>query len=154
MIAPLKLKFIIQLHKNLIYQAVAPLARLRQDKAKPCPIIVWSHGLGGSVDGAAFLSRYIASHGYVIVHVQHYGTDSSLWEGKDGHPWDIIRDTKISRAATLNRYKDIPFALDQLSGWLDQYPEIKEIADLSTIGYVRPFFWRADSASDGGDVFS
>lgn len=99
-----------------------------------CPVIVWSHGLGGSVDGAAFLSRYIASYGYVILHVQHHGTDSTMWEGKPGHPWDIIRDMKISRETTLNRYKDIPFVLDNFVAWLEQYPEIKDIADLSTMG--------------------
>lgn len=107
-------------------------ARPRQNKK--CPVIVWSHGLGGSVDGAAFLSRYIASYGYVILHVQHHGTDSTMWEGKPGHPWDIIRDMKISRETTLNRYKDIPFVLDNFVAWLEQYPEIKDIADLSTMG--------------------
>lgn len=99
-----------------------------------CPVIVWSHGLGGSVDGAAFLSRFIASHGYIIVHVQHHGTDSTLWEGQKGHPWDIIRQTTIPRSATLNRFKDIPFALDYLPTWLKDYPEIEAIADLSTMG--------------------
>ena len=98
------------------------------------PVILWSHGLGGSVDGAAFLSRYIASYGYVIVHVQHHGTDSSLWEGKDGHPWDIIRDTVIPRSATLDRYRDIPFVLDELPNWMGQNPEVGTLADLSNIG--------------------
>lgn len=104
------------------------------DYQEKCPVVLWSHGLGGSVDGAAFLSRYIASYGYIIVHVQHHGTDSSLWEGKDGHPWDIIRDTKIPRSATLDRYKDIPFLLDHFEDWLLEHPEIKEIADFLTIG--------------------
>ena len=98
------------------------------------PLIIWSHGLGGSVDGAAFLSRYIASYGYVITHVQHLGTDMSLWEGKPGHPWDIIRDMKIPRAATLNRFQDIPFALDNLPDWYATQPEINALVDLDTIG--------------------
>ena len=100
----------------------------------PFPVILWSHGLGGSVDGAAFLSRFIASHGYVIVHVQHHGTDSSLWEGKEGHPWDIIRDTHISRETTFNRYYDVPFVLDNLPDWMNQNPEAGTLADLSVIG--------------------
>ncbi len=98
------------------------------------PVIIWSHGLGGSVDGAAFLSRFIASHGFVIVHVQHHGTDSSLWEGKKGHPWDIIRNTHISRATTLNRFADVPFVLDQLLSWMADHPEVAMHADLSTLG--------------------
>ena len=48
------------------------------------PVVFWSHGLGGSVEGASFLSRFLASQGFIIVHVQHLGSDSSLWEGKEG----------------------------------------------------------------------
>lgn len=98
------------------------------------PVIIWSHGLGGSVDGASFLSRFLAAQGFIIIHVQHHGTDSSLWEGKDGHPWDIIRGLTISREATLNRYADIPFLLAQLPVWFEAHPEINEHADLSTLG--------------------
>ena len=100
----------------------------------PLPVIMWSHGLGGSVDGAAFLSRFLASHGFVIVHVQHHGTDTSLWEGKDGHPWDIIRDTHITRETTLNRFADVPFVLSNLENWMAEHPDIGTIADLSNIG--------------------
>jgi len=98
------------------------------------PVILWSHGLGGSADGAAFLSRFLASYGYVMVHVQHLGTDSSIWEGKPGHPWDVIRATPITRETTLNRYADIPFVLDQLPQWMAAHPEIGQHADLKTLG--------------------
>lgn len=98
------------------------------------PVIVWSHGLGGSVDGAAYLSRYLAAHGYVMVHVQHDGTDSSIWEGKPGHPWDVIRATPITRETTLNRYADVPFVLNQLPDWMEQHHDIGLYADLSTLG--------------------
>lgn len=86
----------------------------QESGADPWPLVVWSHGLGGSRDGAGFISRYIASHGYAVVHIQHEGTDSSLWEGKPGHPWDIIRAMHIPRKATLQRLRDVPFALDQM----------------------------------------
>lgn len=98
------------------------------------PVIFWSHGLGGSVDGAAFISRFLASHGYVIVHVQHHGTDSSLWEGKPGHPWDIIRKASIPRSATLERFADIPFVLGHLEAWMEAHEDVAVHADLKTIG--------------------
>lgn len=78
------------------------------------PVVIWSHGLGGGRDGAAFLARYMASNGYIVVNIQHVGTDTSLWEGKPGHPWDVIRATKIPRQASLDRFYDVPFVLDQL----------------------------------------
>ena len=98
------------------------------------PVIFWSHGLGGSVDGSAFISRFLASYGYIIVHVQHHGTDSSLWEGKPGHPWDIIRKTHIPRSVTLERFADIPFVLGKLQEWMEGHEEVALHADLSTIG--------------------
>jgi dienelactone hydrolase len=98
------------------------------------PLIIWSHGLGGSIDGAAFLSRFIASHGYAVVHVQHLGTDSSLWEGKPGHPWDIIKDMTIPRSATLARFADVPFVLDQLPEWINAHEEIAGRVDFKAIG--------------------
>lgn len=98
------------------------------------PVVLWSHGLGGSVDGAAFISRFLAAHGYVIVHVQHHGTDSTLWEGKKGHPWDIIRKAEIPRSATLNRFADIPFVLENLGAWMAAHEDVNVHADLETLG--------------------
>lgn len=98
------------------------------------PVVIWSHGLGGSRDGAGFISRFLASHGYVIVHVQHLGTDSSLWEGKPGHPWDVIRNSNYGPAEVVNRYRDIPFVLDQLPVWADENPAVGPIMDLSVVG--------------------
>lgn len=104
------------------------------ESLKDLPLIVWSHGLGGSVDGAAFISRYLASHGYVILHVQHAGTDSSLWEGKPGHPWDIIKATHIPRAITLARFGDVPYVLDHLDEFLKDHPEIAPHINRRNIG--------------------
>lgn len=78
------------------------------------PLIIWSHGLGGSRDGAGFLSRYLASHDYAVLNIQHPGTDISLWMGKEGHPWDIIRNTEITEDITKARFHDVAFILDQL----------------------------------------
>lgn len=117
---------------------------------KACPVIIWSHGLGGSVDGAAFLARFLCSYGYIIVNVQHHGTDSSLWEGKEGHPWDIIRSKKIERSDTLNRFHDVPFMLDQLPAYFEE----KEInADLSSLGMSGHSFGALTTQVMGGMLF-
>ncbi len=101
---------------------------LPQSDDGPFPVIIWSHGLGGSRDGAGFISRYVASYGYVVVHIQHRGSDSGLWEGKPGHPWDVIRATHIPRKATLQRLLDVPFAINQLEAM--KSPQM----DLSRLG--------------------
>jgi dienelactone hydrolase len=98
------------------------------------PVIIWSHGFGGSHDGASFISRFIASQGYTIVHVTHKGTDSSLWEGKEGHPWDILRDVKITPELVLERVRDIPFVLDCLEHLSEESPEVARYMDKERIG--------------------
>src|SRR4051812_39599848 len=52
-----------------------------KDATGACPLIVFSHGLGGTRDGYEYLGRYWASHGYVSVHVQHLGSDDAVWRG-------------------------------------------------------------------------
>ncbi|MCF8496005.1 MAG: hypothetical protein K9G62_04975, partial [Alphaproteobacteria bacterium] len=101
---------------------------------QPAPVIVWSHGFGGNRDGAAFLSRYLASCGYNILHLTHPGTDSSLWEGKPGHPWDILRATKIPREDALDRFRDVPFAVDSLAQWARDNPDTGPLLDLTRLG--------------------
>lgn len=122
-------------------------------EGKKLPVIVWSHGLGGSVDGASFLSRFLAGQGYVLLHIQHRGTDSSIWEGKDGHPWDIIRKTPIPRTTTLNRFLDVPFMLDNIESWLADYPEIAEIADFSNMGMSGHSFGALTTQVVAGQMF-
>ncbi len=100
----------------------------------PFPTIIWSHGFGGNRDGAAFLSRYLASYGYNILHLTHHGTDSSLWEGKPGHPWDHLRAARVNRHTTLNRMYDVPFVLDQLPRWVEENPEVGALMDIEKLG--------------------
>lgn len=98
------------------------------------PVILWSHGYGGNRDGAGFISRFIASYGYALVHITHPGTDSSLWEGQPGHPWDILRSIKITPDLCLQRFADVPFALDQLALWAANNPETGRLFDFTRTG--------------------
>ena len=98
------------------------------------PLVVWSHGFGGNADGAGFISRYLASYGYAVAHLTHRGTDSSLWEGKPGHPWDILREVRVRRETTFDRMRDVPFFLDRLQEWAAEQPEISPFIDFSRIG--------------------
>ena len=111
------------------YKIYAP-----ENMTEAAPTIIWSHGLGGSRDGAGFISRHLAGRGYVVVHVQHAGTDSGLWEGKPGHPWDVIRAAHIPRKATLSRYQDVPFALAQLRDIGAAHPELEGKLDFGRMG--------------------
>ncbi|MFN3701638.1 MAG: alpha/beta hydrolase family protein [Alphaproteobacteria bacterium] len=118
------------------------------------PVVIWSHGFGGSQDGAGFLSRFIAAHGYVVVHPTHIGTDSSLWEGKAGHPWDILRQTKVSRLTTLNRFLDIPYLLNELPHWALENPDPGRFMDFEAIGMSGHSFGALSTQIAAGQYFA
>ncbi len=117
------------------------------------PVIIWSHGLGGSRDGAAFIARFMASHGYALVHIQHAGTDISLWQGKPGHPWDNIRKAVIPREDVFNRYHDVPFVLDRLPQWCQDHPEAGAHMNLDIIGMSGHSFGANTTQIMAGQLF-
>jgi dienelactone hydrolase len=106
-----------------------------QNIPKPLPVIIWSHGLGGTQDGAGFIARFLASHGYIHMNIGHEGTNDSLWRGKPGHPWDNIRKAKIPWSDVINRYKDVPFILDRLENGEIMCPIPMDLSHIGMSGH-------------------
>lgn len=79
----------------------------------PCPVIIFSHGLGGSREGYRYLGESWAAHGYISVHVQHAGSDTSAILGL--HPAENFRKAASDPANAVNRPLDIRFAIDRLT---------------------------------------
>lgn len=83
----------------------------------PAPVVLFSHGLGGSREGSAFLGSHWAARGYVAVFLQHPGSDESLW--KDKPP--AQRMAALRAAADLENFRlridDVRAVLDQLDEW-------------------------------------
>ncbi|MFN7645329.1 MAG: hypothetical protein ACK5PW_19980, partial [Burkholderiales bacterium] len=48
---------------------------------RPVPLAVFSHGIGGSRRGYTWLGRFVAAHGIASLHLQHVGSDRTLWSG-------------------------------------------------------------------------
>lgn len=118
------------------------------------PLIVWSHGFGGNRDGAAFLSRYLAERGFILLHLTHPGTDSSLWEGKPGHPWDILKNTEINRETTLDRFLDVPFAMKTLKDWIEaEHSDIATLIDYDRVGMSGHSFGALTTQVMAGQLF-
>jgi len=84
---------------------VAPGARV--------PLVVFSHGIGGSRRGYSYLGAYWSSQGYASLHVQHVGSDRELWFGNPLTLVSRLQDAAQEREA-LNRVGDVRFALDQM----------------------------------------
>ena len=81
------------------------------------PVILFSHGLGGSREGSSYLGQHWAARGYATVFLQHLGSDTAVW--KDEPP--RLRMQAMREAASpqnfLLRVKDVSAVLDQLDHW-------------------------------------
>ena len=93
-------------------------ARLYLPKAataeQPVPLIIFSHGLGGSRNGYTYLGTHWASQGFASLHLQHVGSDRSLWSS--GSPFALasrLQDA-ANDAEAIDRVHDLRFALDRV----------------------------------------
>ncbi len=83
--------------------------------AWPVPLVVFSHGIGGSRNGYRYLGSHWASQGWASLHLQHVGSDRQLWFGNLLGMIGRLRDAAQDNEAVA-RVQDLSFALDQLLG--------------------------------------
>jgi predicted dienelactone hydrolase len=84
---------------------------------EPAAVVLFSHGLGGSREGSAFLGKHWAARGYVAVFLQHPGSDESVWRGKPLRRRMAAMNQAASLENFLLRAKDVPAVLDELERW-------------------------------------
>ncbi len=77
------------------------------------PIVIFSHGLGGTRENYARLGQHWASHGYAVVHVQHPGSDDSIWRDNP-RPLESAQRAVLDLNNLVDRPRDVSFALDEL----------------------------------------
>lgn len=103
--------------KDEIRHREIPVLVHQATNAKKAPVILFSHGLGGSREGNEYLNPHLARRGYVIVMMQHPGSDSSVWQGVPLRR----RFVNLQKAASLEnfllRVQDVKVVLDQLEQW-------------------------------------
>jgi predicted dienelactone hydrolase len=104
-------------------------------RTEPSPVVLFSHGLGGTRAGSEYLGDHWAQRGYVVVFVQHPGSDDSVW--KDKPP--AQRMSAMQDAASLEnlrlRLDDVKFVLDELDRWNnDASHDLRGRLDLSHVG--------------------
>lgn len=81
------------------------------------PVILFSHGLGGSRKGSAFLGEHWAARGYAAVFLQHPGSDDSVWQDKPASEQMPSMKQAASLDNFLLRVKDVSAVLNQLEIW-------------------------------------
>lgn len=94
-----------------------PLKIYLPEARKAAPVILLSHGLGGSREVGGYLGSHWAARGYLVVAMQHAGSDESVWKGKPASGRMAAMKQAASPASFLNRVRDVPATLDQLQAW-------------------------------------
>ena len=80
---------------------------------KPVPLVVFSHGLGGSQMGYSYLGRHWASLGIASLHVRHAGSDRGVWTANVFSLFNNLQEAASEKNA-IARAKDVSFAISQL----------------------------------------
>lgn len=86
-------------------------------KPQPAPVVLFSHGLGGSREASPFLGKHWAARGYASVFMQHPGSDTSVWQDKRPGERMTAMQAAAGPANFLLRVKDVPVVIDQLEKW-------------------------------------
>lgn len=84
------------------------------DALDTLPLVVFSHGLGGSRAGYSHLGRHWAGEGFASLHLQHAGSDRAVW--RTGGTLERLRALQAAASPenAIARAQDVSFALDRL----------------------------------------
>ncbi|WP_431259682.1 alpha/beta hydrolase family protein [Roseateles chitinivorans] len=76
---------------------------------RPVALVVFSHGLGGSLDGGTEWAQAWADAGIATLHLQHAGSDRAIWRSG-------LQGVKAAASAEqlIERGHDVQFAVEQL----------------------------------------
>jgi dienelactone hydrolase len=119
----------------------------------PLPVIIVSHGLGGTREGMEYLGRAWAENGYVSVHLQHPGSDAQVWRG-NSQPMTALRAAAANPENAIQRPLDVRFAIDRLTAINAQPGELNHRLDLARIGMAGHSFGAYTTQVIAGERFS
>jgi len=113
---------------------VVPFKAYVPKGAGPFPVVVHSHGLGGSREGSTYILQAVAEAGFLVVCLQHAGSDTGILAGR-GRPATTAAVVAVGGGAinpqtAQARYGDLPFALDQIA----KDPRLAPKADMNHVG--------------------
>lgn len=83
----------------------------------PAAVILFSHGLGGSREGNAYLGRHWSARGHAVVYLQHAGSDEAVWRDLPFPERLPALRRAVNLSTTLDRYRDVPVVIDRLAEW-------------------------------------
>jgi dienelactone hydrolase len=117
------------------------------------PVILWSHGLGGSCNNSKYLGEHWSARGYVAVFLQHPGSDESVWKDAVAGERMAAMQKAASGENLVLRCQDVKFVLDQLTRWNgeNEHP-LRARLDLEHVGMSGHSFGAATTQSVAGQA--
>ncbi|MGZ5033865.1 MAG: alpha/beta hydrolase family protein [Usitatibacter sp.] len=134
-------------HRTLPVKVYAP-----QGAQGDLPVVLFSHGLGGSREGGKAWGEHWASHGYLAIHLQHPGSDEAVWKGEGMGAMKALRGAASARQLHA-RVGDIHFALDELARRKRTGEAPFAAADLDRIGLAGHSFGAVTTLAAGGQTY-
>ena len=120
----------------------------------PFPVIIFSHGLGGTCETYSYLGEHWAAHGYVSVHLQHHGSDDSVWRDAGvGKRMQAMQKSVANPQSAVNRPRDVSFAFDELERLNRESATWKHSLDLERIGVAGHSFGAFTTLASAGQKF-
>lgn len=120
----------------------------------PAPVVIFSHGLGGSRHAAPYLGHALARAGYFAFFIQHPGSDASILEGAESHEEIQQRMQAAIKVPgnMVDRFSDLPFVLDQLTR-MNETTKLAGKLDLGRIGMIGHSYGARSTMAAAGQSF-
>src|SRR5258707_2899102 len=114
-----------------------PVRFLIPKSVGPFPVIVFSHGAGGSGQNYFPLTGFWATHGYVVIQPTH--NDSIALRKEKGEqvpasPRELVDEYRFNTDDWINRVRDITLIMDSLNDLEKRLPQLKGKMDQKRIG--------------------
>ncbi|MDB6077908.1 MAG: hypothetical protein JWO82_1655 [Akkermansiaceae bacterium] len=134
---------------------IIPVRVYLPETKQAAPVILFSHGLGGSRDNNPYLGNHWAKRGYVVVFVQHAGSDEAVWkEVAAGERFEKLKSA-ASLESFLSRVKDVPVVIDALTAWNgDEKNALHGRMDLEHIGMSGHSFGAITTEAMAGETLA
>ena len=132
-----------------------PIRVYLPEETSAAPVVLFSHGLGGSRENNPYLGNHWAARGYVAVFITHPGSDDSVWRGKPFAQRLLAMKQAANLENFLLRVKDVPAVIDQLERWNKaDGNELEGRMDLEHIGMCGHSFGAVTTQAVSGQRYS
>lgn len=117
--------------------------------AQGFPLVVISHGLGGTSDSYTYLAEYLASGGIAVAAIEHAGSnDQQLYALLTGQSDAVVQDEEF-----LRRPRDVSLTLNTLDRLNTTPSPLRRQLDLSRVGIVGQSFGGYTALALAGATF-